>query len=146
LVKIVVWNFFRNPTDLDDICQEVFLKVYQNLSNIKDPAKFKGWILKIAFRTCIDFSRKHQSTNNKRVALKIDENRCRDNRAQIPFEEIEARSLLIDLSPVDATIVWLKYVEKENYQTISEILNISTESARKKASRSMKYLRRRVKL
>jgi DNA-directed RNA polymerase specialized sigma24 family protein len=62
------------------------------------------------------------------------------------FEEIEARSLLIDLSPVDATIVWLKYVEKENYQTISEILNISTESARKKASRSMKYLRRRVKL
>lgn len=42
----------------EEICQEVFLKVYLNISKFEGKSSFKTWIYKIAKNTYIDFIRK----------------------------------------------------------------------------------------
>jgi RNA polymerase sigma-70 factor (ECF subfamily) len=146
LVKAVVWNFFRSPGDLDDICQEVFLKAFLNLTSLQDPDRFKSWLLKIACRTCIDVSRKNRMPIDGGLYNDEGGEIVADNRSQKPFEEFEARSLLGDLPPLDGLIVWLKYVEDQQYADIAIMTGLSEASARQKASRALRFLRERTAL
>ena len=44
----------------EEITQDTFLKAYQKLSTLKDPARFPGWLYVIAARCCISWLRKNR--------------------------------------------------------------------------------------
>jgi RNA polymerase sigma-70 factor (ECF subfamily) len=48
----LIYRIIGNSADASDIAQEVFIKAYQNLSKLKDPHKFQGWLMKIATNEC----------------------------------------------------------------------------------------------
>jgi RNA polymerase sigma-70 factor (ECF subfamily) len=47
-------SFFRNAEDASDFAQEVFLKVYRNLSSFEQRSRFSTWLYKIAYNTAIN--------------------------------------------------------------------------------------------
>jgi RNA polymerase sigma-70 factor (ECF subfamily) len=47
-------SFFRNPEDASDFSQEVFLKVYRNLSCFEGRSRFSTWLFKIAYNTALN--------------------------------------------------------------------------------------------
>jgi len=47
-------GFFRNDEDTRDFAQEVFLKVYRNLSGFEGRARFSTWLYKIAYNTALN--------------------------------------------------------------------------------------------
>jgi RNA polymerase sigma-70 factor (ECF subfamily) len=47
-----------NPSEVDDILQEVFLKIHSNISSIQDCNKIRSWVYQIARNTIIDYYRK----------------------------------------------------------------------------------------
>ena len=53
-VRAVGIQFFRNPTDTEDFMQEVFIKVYKNLSSFRGESSFATWITRIAYTTAIN--------------------------------------------------------------------------------------------
>jgi RNA polymerase sigma factor (sigma-70 family) len=53
LVSHVVFRMVQNAADREDICQDVFLKVYQNLGGFKFESKLSTWIAKIAYNACL---------------------------------------------------------------------------------------------
>ncbi|MGB2770670.1 MAG: sigma-70 family RNA polymerase sigma factor, partial [Candidatus Zixiibacteriota bacterium] len=63
LVSHIVFRMIQNASDQEDICQDVFLKVYQNLRGFQFEAKLSTWIAKIAYNTCLNYLEK------KRVPL-----------------------------------------------------------------------------
>lgn len=38
--------------DAQDLVQEIFLKVYLSLNQLRDPGKFSGWLYRIAINSC----------------------------------------------------------------------------------------------
>ncbi|HHY71595.1 MAG TPA: RNA polymerase sigma factor [Thermoanaerobacterales bacterium] len=52
-----VFYLCSDRTAAEEICQEVFLKVYLNISKFEGRSSFKTWIYKIARNTCYDFIR-----------------------------------------------------------------------------------------
>ena len=44
--------------DAEDIAQETFLRAYQNLSSLKNPAQFAGWLYVITANCCKMYWRK----------------------------------------------------------------------------------------
>ena len=50
----------RSPADAEDITQDVFLKAFQKISNIKDTSKFRGWLFSIALNRIKDYYRKRR--------------------------------------------------------------------------------------
>ena len=47
-------SFFRNAEDASDFTQEVFLKVYRNLSRFEGRSRFSTWLYKIAYNTALN--------------------------------------------------------------------------------------------
>ncbi len=54
----MVYYRMRSRVDAEDITQDVFLKAFQKISSIKDPAKFRSWIFSITLNRIRDFQRK----------------------------------------------------------------------------------------
>ena len=47
-------SFFHNAEDASDFTQEVFLKVFHNLSRFEGRSRFSTWLYKIAYNTAIN--------------------------------------------------------------------------------------------
>jgi RNA polymerase sigma-70 factor (ECF subfamily) len=47
-------SFFRNPEDASDFTQEVFLKVFRNLSRFEGRSRFSTWLYRIAYNTAVN--------------------------------------------------------------------------------------------
>jgi len=62
-LKRFVANRVSNPGDVDDIFQEVFIKIHSNIDSLKDEHKLSGWVYEITRNTIIDYYRKrHRPT------------------------------------------------------------------------------------
>jgi RNA polymerase sigma-70 factor (ECF subfamily) len=47
-------SFFHNAEDAGDFTQEVFLKVFRNLSHFEGRSRFSTWLYKIAYNTAVN--------------------------------------------------------------------------------------------
>lgn len=54
-----------NPSDVDDLLQEILIKTFQHLPQVSEAKKIKSWLFQIANRTIIDFYRKRAATNSR---------------------------------------------------------------------------------
>jgi len=54
----MVYYRIRSRPDAEDITQDVFLKVFQKISGIKETTKFRGWLFSITLNRIRDFQRK----------------------------------------------------------------------------------------
>src|SRR5260221_11998346 len=61
-------RFARNDHELDDLCQEIFVKAYQKLQSFRGEAPFEHWVSRIAVHACYDFLR---STRRDRENLSL---------------------------------------------------------------------------
>jgi RNA polymerase sigma-70 factor (ECF subfamily) len=51
-------GFSRNPSDAEDLSQDVYLKAYKNIGKIHTPYAIKEWLFRVARTTCLDHHRK----------------------------------------------------------------------------------------
>ena len=59
LVLSIAVRFTNNQYDREEVCQEIFIKVYQNLSGFNFNSKLSTWIGKIAYNHCINYVNKN---------------------------------------------------------------------------------------
>jgi len=50
----VAYGVLRNAADAEDVAQEALLKAYRNFGRLREPARFRGWLVRIAFRMALD--------------------------------------------------------------------------------------------
>jgi len=53
----IAYHFTHNCEDAYDISQEVFIKVFKSLSNLKNSSTFDIWLRRVTVNTCIDYLR-----------------------------------------------------------------------------------------
>lgn len=57
-IKAYCLRMVKNPADADDLTQQTFLKVWQNLATFRGDTSFVAWTIRIARNLCIDLLRK----------------------------------------------------------------------------------------
>jgi RNA polymerase sigma-70 factor, ECF subfamily len=50
----VAHGVLRNAADAEDVAQEALLKAYRNFGRLREPTRFRGWLVRIAFRMALD--------------------------------------------------------------------------------------------
>jgi RNA polymerase sigma factor (sigma-70 family) len=60
LVFHIIIPLIKNQNDREDICQDVFLKVYEKLHTFQFKSKLSTWIGNIAFNTAVSFLKKRK--------------------------------------------------------------------------------------
>src|SRR5436189_2459751 len=48
----VVRRYARRESDVQDVVQEIFVKVFQKLDSFRADAPFEHWLMRLAVRTC----------------------------------------------------------------------------------------------
>jgi len=50
----VARGVLRNTADAEDVAQEALLRAYKSFERLRDPSRFRGWLVRIAFRIALD--------------------------------------------------------------------------------------------
>lgn len=151
----IIIRFVSNQFDRDEICQEVFIKVYQNLASFKFNSKFSTWIGRITYNHCINYTNKTSKFSN---FDSIDDLNYKDSTFEFVDNtskainddyEIEETTRLINnyvdkLPEIYQTILNLFHVQEMSYKEISDILNLPEGTVKSYLFRSRKLLKEKL--
>jgi len=153
LVGQIVFRVIPIEAEREDVCQDIFIKVYQNLEGFRFECKLSTWIARIAYTTCLNHVEK------KRLPLFEDgapEGRSVDD-CESPIEGPEAwagaRQVSvriceeIDRLPVVyGTILTLFHLHDMSYAEIAEILSLPDGTVKSYLFRARRMLKERLEV
>ena len=129
LLRYVRRISYATKEDAEDILQEVFLSVYQNLNDFDESLKFSSWIYRIAHNKTVSAGRK---TNARPKTVSTDEDS--DLFAFIASDEDilkdlekkcdakKTREIIGRMDKKYQDVLVLKFLEDKDYREISDIL------------------------
>ena len=132
-------RFARNDHELDDVCQDIFIKAYRNLGKYRADAPFEHWLSRIAVRACYDLLRK---TRHDRDQVSLDN---LDIAAAESGNADAARELLAwamaQLSPEERLVITLLEIEERTVREIAELTGWSESNVKVRAHRARQELK-----
>ncbi|RAJ28613.1 RNA polymerase sigma factor [Pedobacter cryoconitis] len=125
------WHIRRlviDHDDADDLVQEVFIKVWKNLSKFRSDSKLYTWIYRIATNDCITFLNKKKQRNNiplDDVSAELSESLVASSYFNGDKIQMKLQQALLTLPEKQRLIFNMKYYDELKYEEISEILGTS---------------------
>lgn len=118
-----------NAEDIEDILQDVFIKVYLNLNDFNHDLKFSSWVYRITHNQVISSHRKLKA-RPEGYAVNIEDSAARNLMAEIDIIgqadssilEAQIKNVLVSLPSKYREILILKFLEEKSYQEISDII------------------------
>jgi RNA polymerase sigma-70 factor, ECF subfamily len=59
-LRSFLFNRVRNAADVEDLLQEIFLRVHEGIAGLRDAAKLEGWLYQIARNVVVDHYRQQR--------------------------------------------------------------------------------------
>lgn len=165
LVSHIVFRMVSHGTDREELCQDIFIKVYRNLASFKFQAKLSTWIGRIAYNTCINFLKKKKVPLLDDIVVdkttegnKIDGGEAltyfsEGFSAKLPTqdEEIEVGELRANLEreiaalPIQfRALITLFHIDEFSLKDISEMMNMPEGTVKSYLFRARKILKKRL--
>jgi len=140
-------RFLREPENIEDIVQDVFIKTYQNIRSFDPERKFSSWIYRIAHNAFVNALRDRGT--EPLISFDFDaliSHTLYEDGEQEKKEDEEMRVLLAkgieNLSAMYREIVTLYYFENLGYEQISDILEIPLGTVGIRLSRARAMLKK----
>ncbi|WP_024864930.1 RNA polymerase sigma factor [Butyrivibrio sp. FCS014] len=118
-------NHVNSPEDAEDLCADVFVKIYQKLDTYdSSKASISTWIYSVTSNTVIDFYR----TNHIHSEIPED---LTDERSTVEEEVLSQENLsllakaLKDLPQEQMDIIVLRYYKGYTLQEVAELMHLS---------------------
>jgi RNA polymerase sigma-70 factor (ECF subfamily) len=135
-------HFVRDRAVAEELAQDVFVNLYENLGSLESEAHLTFWLRRVTSHRCIDWQR--QATRRREVAM--DERMPEPSAA--PFvrdylREERLRRLVADLPSAARLVVILRYQEDLQPLVIAEVLGMPLNTVKSHLRRSLAVLRER---
>lgn len=148
LVVHITGRLIQRQDELEDVCQEVFIKVYQNLGKYRNECKLSTWIAAIAYNTGINYLRKFRKWDG----VNPDDSVALRNLADFGSKSYETADLhryirdQIELLPVHyRTVITLSHLQEFSYQEIEQITGMPEGTVKSYLFRAKALLREKLK-
>lgn len=117
-----------NHEDTDDVLQNTFIKVYQNIHTFKGDSQLFSWIYRIATNEALTQLKK-RAKQNELSPTEYNEAQLENLRADALFDGDEAfiklQKAVATLPEKQQLVFKMRYFEDLDYQSISEIVDTS---------------------
>jgi RNA polymerase sigma-70 factor, ECF subfamily len=142
-----------DPEDREDLLQEVFLKVYQNLNSFDKDQKFSSWVYRITHNETMAFFRRRNVRPQGHLVDEpekiLGELASELNLMQDIEERDDERILsaaLENLPQHYKEVLILKFFEHKSYDEISDILTIPPGTVATRLSRAKERMKREMSM
>ena len=158
----LVYQHLGDNSDIEDVAQEVFLRIYKFIRKYRGNASLESWIYKIVLNYCRTYARRRSTLSRFFITTgpaRRDEERSYEildtlpDLSYDPAKTIEQRRIVQDiLNAVHALpviyrdILIMREVNELSYEEVSEILGISIGTVKSRISRARDLVRQKVNL
>lgn len=144
-LRYVAFRYVRNWAVVDDIMQEVFLKIFLKMNSFREQSKLKSWLYKITRNQCIDYLRskvvKATVLVDEMEDLRYSTNEMVENEILERFDR-ERLYQQIEALPKDyQQTLSLYYFSDYSYKEISDLLCVDISFVKNKLFRGKRMLK-----
>jgi len=155
-VYSLIYRMVRDNETAEDLAQETFIKVLNNIDRYRPEFKFSSWLFKIANNITIDHLRRRQldtiSIEGSPDALTGERLRATAvtvaSGGESPLEELESKEIgasieeaIAKLRPEYRACIILRHVEDYSYDEIAEIVKLPLGTVKTDIHRARQELR-----
>jgi RNA polymerase sigma factor (sigma-70 family) len=139
----VCLRYEKNQMDAEDVLQEGFVKVFNNLHRFRNEGSFEGWVRRIFINTSIEHLRRKQL---RVTDLQLAGSKIKDSQPT-GLENLYEKDLIrtaMELSPGYRSVFHLYAVEGYSHKDISRKLGIVEGTSKSQYTRARAILRKAI--
>ena len=144
-VRKFIFVLVKDEWVADDLIQDTFIKVQQNLHQLREESKLSSWIFRIAYNLCQDHFRKMNRSLKNEQALAEKKETLIEPLFPKKLEQHQMGECVQDkiklLPESYQTVLELFDLMDLSHQQIAEILDISVENVKVRLHRARKKLK-----
>jgi len=150
LVTSMIKRVVGNEEDVEDISQEVFIKIYKSLAHFKFESKLSTWIARIAFVTALYHVRKVSGRPSAMLDISEFENQhqTQENPENILIKKDVSEYIQVQISKLPLpyrSILTLYHLNELSYQEIGDITGLPEGTVKSYLFRARKLLKDKLK-
>ncbi|WP_229598109.1 RNA polymerase sigma factor [Runella aurantiaca] len=138
-------RYTRTVAEAEDIFQEAFLKIFQNIGSLQNPESVAYWVKSAVVRTAIDYYRQHQHESEQvnYEAILEDWSETPNVYAQLTQEEV--LNVINQMPNGYRLVANLYYIDGYTHREIAEMLGIAEGTSKSQLARAREILKQKLK-
>ena len=143
------------PEDVEDVAQEVFLRLYFSLDQLRTPEVFEPWLYRLTVNASFDYLRKSKRRPESRMSDLSEQQVLMADAAAGSKAEVEAseknrvrdtvQTLLASVSEEDRILLTLKEVEGLSLNELEQIYHVNENSLKVRLFRARQRVLKNMK-
>ncbi|MGB3478139.1 MAG: RNA polymerase sigma factor [bacterium] len=144
-----IHRYIGNYDNVEDLAQEIFIKVWRNAGKFRGKSKFSTWLYRIVVNHCLNYNSKHkvnpisldelvkQGHTPKSLSVQVDwEKKQKIEQVQKAIKELPDRQRIA---------LVLAHYEQKSHKEIAQIMQISLSSVHSLIFRARCTLKKKLK-
>jgi len=144
MVFTLSFRILKNRENAEEVAQDSFVKVYQNLKKFKSKSKFSTWLYRIVYNTAISRVRVKQKPtmliDDQNYFEIEDKNQNVSKSFDIENNKMILQRLMNKLDENDRALITLYYLDECKISEIAEITGINSSNIKVKLHRTRKKM------
>ncbi|MHC4548342.1 MAG: RNA polymerase sigma factor [Planctomycetota bacterium] len=143
----LIYGIVRDRHEVEDVAQEVFLKVYTRIHAFDERSRFYTWL----YRVAVNAAKDHVKKRSRRPAVALDEEATLADQAESPVGHAataetrrQVREEIAALPVRYREVLTLRELEGLSYIEIAQVLQISIGTVESRLHRARARLKRRL--
>lgn len=127
----VYWQVRRmvlSHDDADDLVQEIFIKVFENIETFHNESKLSTWIYRIAYNHTINYIKSKTNKQNKNNTL-FEQEAFENIKSDALFDgdkiELKLQKAMLELPAKQRAVFQMRYYDDLSFSQIAEITKTS---------------------
>jgi RNA polymerase sigma factor (sigma-70 family) len=150
LVNHMIGRLIKQTEEVEEVCQDVFLKVYEKLGEFNFHSKLSTWIATIAYRHAINHLRKKKMLysdipDEKSFTQRFIEEENPETVLEDQDLDSYVMKLIEELPAQYKTILTLYHIQEMNYNEICEVTGMPEGTVKNYLFRARNMLKEKVK-
>lgn len=141
---VTAWKVLRDHQAAYDAAQEAFLHAFGHLAELRDPARFGFWLLRITRREAVRLARKRSREPARSLGDLVHNATERQSAQSLPVDAEELLSAVAGLPRHERLVVTMRYFDGCSVAEVAEALGRPVGTVTKQLSRAVERLKKRL--
>ena len=143
------YHWTQSSADAQDVAQEVLYLAFENLSQLREPARFASWLNRITANQCSKMARNRERSmpsidapGNTLQETLPDPAPLADRKLESSERDAAVQAILARLSEKERLAVTLFYLDDLSYREVSEFLDVPISTVKGRLHKARKHLKK----
>lgn len=144
-IYALCWRMLADKDSAEDVCQEVFVVLWQKINNFRGESKFSTWLHSVASNVVLGHLRKQKNWIQRVFSIEDQTPNSLPEESTVPLEdtsELEVLDRHIAGLPERARLVFVLFaIEGYRHEEIAKMLNMAVGSSKSQYHRAKALLK-----